>query len=384
MKKLLLGIFAIAMALGVVACNDTSEEIVEFNDEEQVFTLQAVSAASLLDYSFIDQLSFVPLSSTSETTELEEEEVIIEEIDEVDQYLEMMESFLGSNNGLGVTVLESDREAYEFMISFLTVDVLGNELEYFMYYNETVYEEDIEDDQTTTTEAETTTVVTTESETTVAPTTESETTAQETSSQDRQFNFQDEDDDNVVYLLTGIIVQGENEYNLEGKRIVGDDGAEMFRLRSYVDSENCVKVTYMTDAEDGNKKFFYEVKQDNVIISRSRVHVVEEDGALRVHLDFADLTQRAKYDFKVIEEEGVTLIHVRYDIKPVDGVRETGNIHIEVTLDPETGETIYTYRILEAQQNGQINRYKAEIEKKHDRSSRFSNQSDNGNGNNEM
>ena len=137
----------------------------------------------------------------------------------------------------------------------------------------------------------------------------------------------------------------------------------------------------MTDAEDGNKKFFYEVKQDNVIVSRSRVHVVQNDGALRVHLDFADVTQRAKYDFTVIEEEGVTLIHIKYDIKPADGVRETGNIHIEVTLDPVTGETIYTYKILEAQQNGQMNKYKAIIEKKHDKGNRNITQNSNGNGN---
>lgn len=369
MKKLLLGIFAIALALGVVACASAEEEIVTFDDEEQVFTLQAVSAASLLDYSFVEQVSYVPLSTTAEVTE-PDEEIIIDEIDEVDQYLEMMESFLGSNNGLGVTALESDREAYDFMISFLTVDVLGNEVEYFMYYNETIFEEEIDDDS----EVETTTeVVTTE---------EVETTTEELSTtRDRQFNFQDADDDNVVYLLTGIIVQGDIEYNLEGKRVVSEDGAEMFRLRSYTDAENCVKVTYMTDAEDGNKKFFYEVKEDNVIISKSRVHVVENDGALNVHLDFADVTQRAKYKFTVIEEEGVTLIHVKYDIKPVDGVRETGNIHIEVTIDPDTGETVYTYKILETQQNGQMNKYKAEKEKRHDKSNRFSNQNGNGNGN---
>ena len=154
----------------------------------------------------------------------------------------------------------------------------------------------------------------------------------------------------------------------------------MLRLRSFIDADNCVKVTYKTDAEDGNKKFFYEVKQDGVIISKSRVHVVEEDGALRVHLAFEDETMKAKYEFAIIEVDDITVIHVKYDIRPTDGVRETGNIHIEVTEDSETGELIYTYKILESNQQAGGNSYRKEIQKNHEKGN--SNRNDNSNNGN--
>lgn len=385
MKKLLVGIFMVAFAVTFTACSNltTDEAVIEMNDEEQVFTVEAMSAASLLDFSFVDTLSYTPLSDTTEPVDTEEgEEVIEEEIDEVDTYIELMETFLGNNNGLEVNVLESDREAYENLISYTSVDMFGNSVVYYLYYNETIYEEeDVEDETEVTTEVTTEEPeVTTEEPVTTEPETTEEETSLELATQTRDFQFQDADDDNVVYLLTGVIVQDEVEYAVEGKKIIEEDGSEMLRLRSYIDAENCVKVTYKTDAEDGNKKFFYEVKQDGVIISKSRVHVVQEDGALRVHLTFEDESMKAKYEFAIIEVDDITVIHVKYDIKPTDGVRETGNIHIEVSEDPETGELVYTYKLLESNQQAGGNSYRKEIEKRHEKGS--SNRNDNSNNGN--
>ena len=134
MKKLLVGIFMIAFALTFAACSNltTTEAVIEMNDEEQVFTVSAMSAASLLDFSFVDTLSYTPLSDTTEAVDTEEgDEVIEEEIDEVDTYIELMETFLGSNNGLEINVLESDREAFENLVSYTSVDMFGNSIVYY-------------------------------------------------------------------------------------------------------------------------------------------------------------------------------------------------------------------------------------------------------------
>jgi hypothetical protein len=366
MKKLLVGLFAVVLSIGLFACgqDDAVENPIAMESDSQVFTVEALSAASLLDSTSIASLSYVPLAETTE-----EEVLVEEEIDEIDQYLQLMEQFLGDNNGLSVNVLESDREAFDFLVSFTTVDVLGNPITYYLYYNETVYDgnDDVDDDLTTTevvtTEEEVTTTeeeVTTTEETTEEATTQADPVAQ----QERTFYFEEADDANVTYLLQGVIVNGEVEYSVEGKRLEFEDGSIVNRLFAYLDRDNFVKVSYKLDPEDSKTKFFFEVKENGIIINKSRVLVVEEDGSTVVHLQLEDETQKAKYSFNIIEEDGVTLIHIKYDIR-VDGEsRETGNIHIQVTEDPETGELVYTYRIVEGKQGGQY-QYRKEIEKTH-------------------
>ena len=376
MKKFLAALLVYTVAIGFIACQEdqtTQESIVDLSDDAEVFTVEALSAASLLDYSSVSTLSYIPLAE--ETTE-EGTDLVESEIDEVDKYLAMVETYLGDNNALSIVVLESDRAEFANLIKFTTVDAFGNQVEYLLYYNETIYEDDTDDVITTeepvTTEEQTTTeeaVTTEEPATTEEPTTVEETTTVPLAAQEpKDFNFHDEDDDYVVYSLTGIIVKGDVEYSVEGKKVVNEDGSTVTRLRAFVDQDNFVKVAYQEDAEDGNTKFFYEVKEDGVIVNKSRVHVVEQDGATVVHLSFVDEVQTAKYTFKVIEEEGVTLIHVMYDIRLLaDGTRETGNIHITVTIDPETQEAIYSYKILGREGTSNGSTYKKIIEKRHGR-----------------
>jgi hypothetical protein len=368
MKKLITALFILGLSVSFIACNSeietTLENIVELEDDSQVFTVSAVSAASLLDFSNISTLSYVPLSETTEE-EIGGDELITEEIDELDRYLEMMDTYLGDNDTLSVTVMESDIEDYEFLISFSTVDISGNEVEYFLYYNETFYVDDVDEEPVTTEEP----LTTEEPVTTEEPATTEEVTSEETttlSQGTKNFNFQDEDDEFVEYSLEGIIIYGDIEYSVEGKKVVHENGVENTILRAWVDQDNFVKVSYKTDSEDGNTKFFYEVKEDGVIITKSRVQVVEQEGAKVVHLDFQDEIEKAKYIFKIIEEEGVTLIHVKYDIRLLaDDSRETGNIHIQISEDSETGELIYTYKILAKGGSGNGNKYSKEIEKNH-------------------
>ena len=354
MKKLLIGLFIFGIGVAFTACNEeativetTLGEEVEFVSNDQVFTLEALSAASLLDVSSVSAINYVPLSEVT-TQEADDEEIIItEEIDQVDKYLELMETFLGDNDGLSVTVLESDRVEFTHKISFTTVDVLGNTIEYIMYYNETLFvSEVVEDDSTTTTETPTTEVPTTEVPTTEVPTTEVPTTEVPTTEepttelglssgnpdQERNFYFEDDDDNEVVYSLTGIILANGLEYNVEGKKIVEDNGDEVLRLRSFVDRDNYVKVSYKLDAEDSRQKFFFEVVTDGIVVSKSRVNIFEDEGKTRVMLYLESNGDKGRYNFGIIEEEDVTYIHVRYDIELADGTKESGGIHIIATI----------------------------------------------------
>ncbi len=384
MKKVILGLFLIAGAFSFTACSNTVSDVetVSFESDSQVFTIEALSSANLLDTSLISTLSYEPLSdvvTTETTTETDDEDLIVDDqIDEVDKYLEMMDGFLGNNNGLSVQVLESDRAEYENLISYTTVNLLGEEVVYYMYYNETLFTnpDDSTSDETTTevptTEVpETTTETTTETpETTTEPTTTEVTSdLAYTVSMDKDcsFYFNDDDDDSVVYLLEGLIVSNGIEYSVEGKSIIDEDGNEIFRLRSFVDRDNYVFVTYKTDIEDNTQKFFFKVVTDGVIVSESKVRVTEEDGNLKVMLNLIENGDEARYLFSIMEEDGVTYYHIKYEINKADNTTEEGNILIQATLDETTGEIIYTFQVLESE--NKVNnhyQYKFQTEKKHE------------------
>lgn len=398
MKKIILGLFLLAAAFTFAACNSTSgEQAVTFESDNQVFSIEALSAANLLDTSAINTLSYIPLSdvvttepvttepvTTEDTTSSDGEDIITDDqIDQVDQYIEMMNGFLGDNNGLSVQVLESDRAEYDNLISFTTVNLLGEEVVYYMYYNETLFNSETEP---TTTEPTTTEPTTTEvPETTVAP----ETTVPETTDtteatdlglvqtaqggdQERNFYFEDDDDFEVAYLLQGLIVANGLEYNVEGKRVVETNGDEILRLRSFIDKDNFVLVSYKLDAEDNTKKFFFKVVTDGELVSQSKVKVTEEDGSTKVMLSLSENGTDARYLFSLLEEDNVTYYHIIYNISNPDGTTERGNIHITATLDQTTGEIVYTYKVLQSENkvNHQY-QYQYQTERKHnDRSQR--------------
>lgn len=129
MKKVILGLILIAGAFTFAACNNTTTDVetVSFESNSQVFAIEALSSANLLDTSLVSALSYECLSdvvTTETTTETDDEDLIVDDqIDEVDKYLEMMDGFLGNNNGLSVQVLESDRAEYENLISYTTVNL---------------------------------------------------------------------------------------------------------------------------------------------------------------------------------------------------------------------------------------------------------------------
>jgi len=368
MKKVILGLILIAGAFTFAACSNTITDVetVSFESDSQVFAIEALSSANLLDTSLVSTLSYEPLSdvvTTETTTETDDEDLIVDDqIDEVDKYLEMMDGFLGNNNGLSVQILESDRAEYENLISYTTVNLLGKEVVYYMYYNETLFTnpDDSTSDETTTEVPETTTEATTTEEISDLAYTVS-------MNRDRRFYFNDDDDDSVVYLLEGLIVSNGIEYSVEGKSIIDEDGNEIFRLRSFVDRDNYVFVAYKTDILDSTKKFFFKVVTDGVIVSESKVRVTKEEGKLKVMLNLIENGDEARYLFSVMEEDGVTFYHIKYDITKSDNTKEVGNILIKATQDETNGEVIYTYQVLERE--NKINnhyQYKYQTERKHE------------------
>jgi hypothetical protein len=323
MKKLIVALFVLGLSLSVLACNSTETPALEFASETDLASFQAVSAATLLSQSLGGiQTVALPLSDI-----IEEDPVIEDEIDELDKYLLMMETYLGENGALSVEPVTSDKEGYAFMIVFTTKTLAGEDVAYTLYYNETVIVEVIPEDEP-------------EDEVT---TTETSDLAMGGQRPQDGFRFHDPEDDNVVATLDGLIVIGELEYALEGKKIVNED-VTIHLLRAFIDEANHVAVRYMTSV-DGDKQFFYTVVVDGVLQNRTQVKVMVQDGKVRTMLTFLEGDARGRYNFSVETVDNVTQIHINYQVSTGEGSFEKGNIFITATYDPATELTTYDYTV---------------------------------------
>jgi len=320
MKKLLIVAVAIFAVFTVVGCDQLN--VVEIENEEEVFCLQAFSSTTLLN---LNEASVTDLAYSPMANQAAEEPIITEEVENIDDYIEMIEVFLSDDN-LTVVNEESDNEDYAFKTVYNTINLNGESVCYVFYYNEFDFTEDQE--PLTSTYLESTEGL-----------------------QARSFHFQDTDDNLVVKGLEGILIFGDVTYNIEGKKIV-NDRQEIFRLRSFIDEANYVMVNYQKDVTDRNKeKFFFKEVVDNLIVKESKVMMFSKDNRVNVKLEFIDGDLSSSYIFHIRTEENIQYIHIVYEIDNGETVEE-GVVRLTAETNPETGEVVYSYSMTPNNHNG--------------------------------
>ncbi|MDP2425322.1 MAG: hypothetical protein Q8M70_03035 [bacterium] len=320
MKKITLFLLTISLAITLIACQPIEKDYV-FQSETDLSSFQAVSASTLLASS-LDPISVtaMPLANVQEV-QTEDNTVIEDEIDELDKYLWMMETYLGGEGALQVVVVESDLPVYAHMVVFTTKTLAGTSIVYTLYYNETIVEDEVIEDEEENTEEQTPLSV-------------------NNNPQPGRFRFVDPEDQNVVSIIDGLLIVGEVQYLLEGKKIVIQDKT-IHLLRAYVDEFNHVAVRYMT-SEDGDYQFFYTIVVNGQIQSRTSIKVMVQNGKVRTMLQFVEGNARGRYNFSTETIDNITKIHIVYQV--MDGtLTERGNIFITATLDEETQVTTYEY-----------------------------------------
>ena len=352
MKKLLVLLLGVALSLTFLSC--TGEENSELlQSDEEVLAVQAISSSMLLSY---NQTQTVLMAD-----EVDGEGLTEEEVNDIDDYVEMVETMLG-NDQLQVETRASDNEEYDYMMVYQTTNLSGESLTYTLYYNLVVLEEEPTSEEPVTdlptteepeTDTPTTEEPTTDASTTDNPTTEDPVTDAPTNLSFREdnFRFQDEDDEYVTQYLEGKLIFGEFEYDIEGKILVVE-GKEIIRLRSFIDENNVVLVNYQSDDREVDKeKFFFQIVEDGQLVSRSRVMIFENDNMQHVQIEFIEGENYERYQFHLRERNDVTYIHINYRIDQ-DGLVEEGNVRLTKTIDPETGEAIYDYAVTPNQGQG--------------------------------
>jgi len=313
MKKLLLALTLTISLMVMTGCDSLTGGITPFDFEtkDQVYAFGAISTTNLLQQ---ETGEFAPLGATTGATPsaLGEEDTLLveEEVEDINKYLNMMEKFLGTNNGFSTETMVSDLPEYSTKIVFTAKDILGNDVIYALYLNETV--------------------VLTDTETEVE--------------EDDELEGEDQDDLEDVETestLNGLLVVGGVNYTIEGSKEVEEDEVKITVI-SQVDEFNYVKVVYKT--EEDETKFSYQVVANGSVTNKTEVKLEVEDDETKAELKFLEGSAQGEYTFKMEIEDGKQIIKVEYYIN--DGTtEESGEAKIDIIVDPITGETTYAYHI---------------------------------------
>ncbi len=330
--------FAMMAGISIIGCslsgNNTDDM---FATDDEIYMFSAISSASLLE------ANPVALAQPLAMTLSDAETLLVEdEIDEINKYVQMMEKYLAGANGLSIMKSDSDRPEYQYKLIFSSVDMLGETVEYLLYYNESTT-----DDFSTvvTTSEDLTTTESDETETEEMETTETDIDDDDDDNDD-ETEFEDEDDDDDAEeesetFISGILVINETEYAVTGKEETEADESKV-SITSWIDSENYVFVE--SKIEDGERKFNYEIVVSGTVQSSSEIKIETEEDEMKFELEFISGTASGKYEFKQETEDETNILKIEYEV--TDGTStESGEITLEVIIDEITNDTSYAYHI---------------------------------------
>ncbi|HHU28575.1 TPA: hypothetical protein GXZ54_05375 [bacterium] len=325
-----------------------SEYITEINDVDDVYGFSALTSASLLS-----QFDMSAETNASKAMNLAWNEVGEEEIEKINYYVNLFESLLSDEGVLSSNISNSDIEEFDYMMIISTKSLLGETQSYVLYYNEVIIdvedeiEEDITDEEEVGNEVESVDEIVENYHSKV----------KEVRHLDRIRDKIDE----VSTLIEGIMIVGEEHYEIKGVRIAHETFTKTSFI-SFIDRFNYVRVSHMSNEDKEN--FKYRIVKDGKIESISDINVKNVESKTEIKLRLYENGSYEDYSFKKIEEEGKQLIKIRI-IKD----RNVIDIKVFIITDEETGETLYRYHFFDGQEffkcrNEKIKKIKEEVKEK--------------------
>ena len=300
---------ALVLAVGLVACNDptgggnANGKFDELNTTESVYGFSAASAgmvissmngaqpacevASAADDDDDDKVENAPANGS--------EEVVIDTA-QLDQYMALVESLLSDGN-FDIKSQTSDRDGFEEKMIVSYKDLSGNTLSYIMYYNQ----------------------VLTDSET-------------------------DDEDGEVEdsFSIDGIMVIGENEYDVHGERKIETEQGESENTTEFVvtlDNNRTLRVKQSLEIEDDEteQKYSYSLYDGETLVERSTFSYESEQGETNLKMSTLKdgKTQVVYFETELKGDKEVIEIHI--------GKGKAGKGYIVNVNVDENGAKRYTY-----------------------------------------
>ena len=287
MKKLILGFTVLLTTLILIGCQASALSVFAFDTDEEIISFSALASTTLLSNTEVVQ----PLSAQG-VTPLEATTVEEEIVDTIQPYLDMVEKFLGNNQGLSVQTDVSDREGYETMMTFQTVDMLGMPTTYTIYYNLTALGQEFDEEE---------------------------------------------------FQIDGILVYSDIEYTIYGKKEIDQDEEEI-KFRASIDEFNYVESSY--EIEENEYKFIFRTYSEGVMTSESKIKVETEDFELKIKMEYQEGLDYGDYVFKYESEDGENILKIEFESQ-IDGISKAGEIKVLIEVDPVSNETTYAVYVKE-------------------------------------
>ncbi len=274
-----------------------SNVVFAMETEAEVVGFPAISGAVLLDEYETLPLSMplvLPLDMTPTAPLIESE------LDQLNKYLNAIESMIGDKANIAYSILESDNVDYTYMLQYQTYDLLGNELNYQLYYNMT--SDDTLDNQ---------------------------------------------------YHMAGIMMIGSSVYQLSGTRKELEKVTKV-NWTIAIDAENYVTIE---DRSTNAKQLFgYSVYQNGILQYANELELSLKNNQVIGNLSIQADDYMVEYRIERNRfDEASEKLSIRYAYEN-QMVRESGTIDVEVETDLE-GNTQYNYAIRGMGANAPVTEY---------------------------
>lgn len=390
MKKILALAVALVLMVSIVAlvaCNNNTPN----NNEQTVqsaknfYAYGAVSIATM-----IDTVSTTPKAQSNQPLRVSNQNgangtdntlsgsLTDEQLQTVNDLMGLAESIMGEGN-VTSSVTESDREGYKYKSVVSFVDMLGNKVEYTLYYNETLIggnqtqqpggnTDGSGNGSTTNPDANTnegngsTTnpdgqtggdqTTTPEGNTTEQPTTGKANLSARDRDDDDDDRYDDENEQTARYEIDGIMIVNEQEFAIKGYSKLENEtdynetetSTEMYFVAyTSADQANYIKVEQADESEtEGNqteteKEVVFSVYTNNKLTERTTIEQEQETNE-------KELTM-------IVYKDGVTST-LKFEDETKGNVRkidvqanmEGQNVHFKIWITTnEQGEDVYRY-----------------------------------------
>lgn len=300
MKKPIIGTLCAALAMSAAvslsACGTGEGALSSAND---VYGMGAVSTARLLG----SAMPAGSLRALGKARSAASGGDLINQAEKFNEYFTALDSFLGDDVVNTETVKNSDENyPYDFKMTINGKDFDGETVSYVMYYTETLYKTETDDDEV-----------------------ENE------------------------YKLTGVMIIDGNDYPLEGERSEEsekDETESELKIRAYADVNDKTSYVQMNqefsqETDETETEYVYSIYANGELIEKTKVEFETENKKNKTEteyeLEFISGEGKGKYSVEREVKDSVTTMKVKYNI---DG--KSGVFHIREITDDD-GNKKYEY-----------------------------------------
>lgn len=288
MKKIkLLLVFAVLfLSITLISCRKNQQTTnLNLKNDDDLLAFYSLTSANILSNASKEETRNIRTKKLLSATS---EEGI--DINTVNTYLQMMESMFSDKAPFVINSGKSDREGYETKVVFEVTDLSGKKDSITLYYNQTeLVEEQDEDDM-----------------------------------------FENEKE----YRLEGVAVIEGIEYQIKGEKEIENDESSL-DIKVILDENNYVVIEQ--EIENNEQEYEYEVYKNGKKYTSISFEV--EDGK-EFEAEFSTREKGYLETYRFYKEGNKVKIKYRSNEK-VFTIKATASI------DPETNETVYEYKVME-------------------------------------